>query len=118
MITHWSSTLMAINPNRIERHEGNIVRVAYNSADANPVLILTIKRRKDSLEGTILFGDLGIDMFGEGEDEEKPPNHEVHKVIRDVYEDFSITEASQLLGRNVLGLYYSVLDRLVGLEKK
>lgn len=51
---------------------------------------------------------------------EESSNSDSNQTIRDLYDDFGIKNPEQLLGREVIGLYFSLLnvgERLIGFRK-
>ena len=108
---HWKSTLMAINPERIERCRGTIVRTVYN--ESLPGVFVVVRRDKDSLEGTIDFTHYPAECY-EG-CKPKDPN-ETPKSIRDLYQDFQVSDSSELVNRGVVGFYF--FDSLVAIQKE
>ncbi len=112
---------MAVNPDRIKRYGGDIIKVI--GEDKNGLiknLTLTVKRLEDGFEDHIFYTH-HVDQLGDGKFDED--TSKVPESVRDIYEDFKISEYSELIGKKVVGLYYTGFEetlgvhRLVGIEK-
>jgi len=110
-MAHWKSTLMAINPDWIKRYRGVIVRTVYN--EKLPGVFVVVRRDEDSLESTIDFTHYPAECYESFQP--KDPN-ETPKSIRDLYQDFQVTDSSKLVNRRVIGFYFS--DALVAIQKE
>ena len=121
---HWDSMLMTVNPERIKEHTGIITAANYNENALKPTkeapsagtLILTITKDSDSLENRIIFCDRDYSCEI-GENPEYIPIQEglLPEVVQGLYEDFNVNDASELVGRKVVGNYF--LGRLAGICK-
>lgn len=115
---HTDSNLGSANPQYWQRYPGIITRTIYS--DKSKFLVLEVKRSLDSLVKSIMFHNHC--PFGEADN---------LRIIEGLYEDFEVEEHSQLVGREVVGVYYQhpaafefgekvaqkIADRLIGIQK-
>lgn len=107
---HWNSAILAINPKEIQRHDGTIIRTLFD--DVKKVLLVDVIRELDSLERKITFSHYPEECH-ENVQELNPD--EMPQPIKDLYQDFEVKEASELVGRKIVGLYF--YNSLVGIRK-
>lgn len=116
---HWDSGLMSINPTKIRKYSGKIVRSMLDESHESHLLNLTVRRDADGLEREINFCYC---EFIEGEmmpDEvaayRKEHNVDLQAKIKAVYRDFEVREASELVGKTVNAHYFG--NALVAIQK-
>lgn len=107
---HWSSTLSSIDPDNLYRARGRIVRTVLDDSASEPRLSVTVLQDKSKEEGLVQFFKWDASM-----DELDIPAEERMDPIKQLYEDFGVSEPSGLLNRSVMGVYF--FDRLVGFKK-
>lgn len=104
--THWSSTIQALNPQKLSHEYGTIIQSIYREEPY--ALNITVEREYDNRRGGISFFE--VDSLGEGIQSVGLP-----KVIQNIYDAFQVQQASELVGRNVIGVYFEN-EHLVGIQ--
>lgn len=101
---------MALNPQELSEHPCTIADVRTQVQEGLVELLsVSIERKSDKNKGIISY--CHIDYYGEDSDSERTP-----EVIRALYEDFNIKDALELIGREVIGVYF-MQERLVGMRR-
>lgn len=107
---HWISGLMSINPERIHEHLGTIVGTIFDEQKA--MLSATIRSNDNLPEQPLILTYNYFDEKGL----EKEKTKELPDSVRNLYNDFNVSNPSELVGKRVNGLYF--LDRLVGIQRR
>jgi len=107
--THWKSTLMAINPDNIQKHSGKIIQTIYNTSSYE--LLLVVQRDMDSA-----ISDISFTHYPNYLDEDIPNPTGLPASIKDLYEDFDVEGHAGLLSKSITGVYFGK-NNLVGIIK-
>jgi len=99
---------MTIDPEEITTHTAKIIRALYKKSE--PGLTLVIQRESDSLEGILHF------THEPPEFDEIPSQKDSPSPIAQLYGDFQVKDSSELVGKEVRGLYF-LKNSIVAIEK-